>query len=210
MIYSALSCDELVRACAEGNAEAWEEFVRRFTSVISTAIWRVMRRHGEYDPALNQDLIQDTFFKLCDDNFRVLRNFKPQYEDAIYGMTGKVAANIARDHYRKRPLPVIDCDVSEVTDFIPDRHAPDSDHLEFRRLCQQVDQILRAHCTARDREIFWLYYGENGLTASEIAKISRFKLNEKGVESVLHRLKCLVRRKLAERQENGEGPDKAA
>ncbi len=39
MIYSSLSCDELVRACAEsGDAEAWQEFVCRFERLIGIVV----------------------------------------------------------------------------------------------------------------------------------------------------------------------------
>jgi RNA polymerase sigma-70 factor (ECF subfamily) len=212
MSYSSLSAEELVRACSEsGNAEAWEEFVRRFGPVINKAIWRIVLRHGEYDPALIEDLSQDTFVKLCADDFRVLRKFKSQHENAFYGMAGKVAANVARDHYRPARPPISDCDLSDLEDFLADPHASGPGQIERRILFQEIDCILCAFCSARDREIFWLYYGENGLTAGEIARIDRFNLDESGVESVIHRLKCLVRRKIAEQNENGnQGPDKAA
>jgi RNA polymerase sigma-70 factor (ECF subfamily) len=198
MSYRSLSCDELVRACAEGNAEAWEEFVRRFQPVISGAIWRIARRYGDNNSATIAELIQDTYLKICKDNFLVLRAFKAHHEDAFYGWLKVVTTRVALDHYRRRSLPVVDCELTEIEPFIRALHVSSSDHLEFRRLCQQVDYILCAHCTARDREIFWLYYGEMGLTAAEITKIRRFNLDESGVESVIQRLKSLVRRKLAE------------
>jgi RNA polymerase sigma-70 factor (ECF subfamily) len=200
MDYSSLSCDELVRACAHGNAEAWNEFVRRFERRISLAVLRVMLRYEKYNAALIEDLVQETFYKLCANDFRVLRRFKPQHENAIYPMVAVIGANTARDHYRKRLLPVIDCDVSEVAEFTPDPRPLGSDHVEQVMALEKVDCILRKHCSARDREIFWLNHGANGFTAAEIGMMSRFNLNEKGVESVLHRLKCLVRQKLAEEE----------
>lgn len=212
MIYNSLSCDELVRACAEsGNDEAWKEFVCRFGPVINRAIWRVARRYGDSDSATIQELVSDTYVKFLDDNCRVLRNFKARYPNAFYGMAGTVAANVARDHYRPARPPISDCDLSDLEDFLTDPHASGSGQIERRILFQEIDRILCAHCTSRDREIFWLYYSQIGLTAAEISRISRFNLDESGVESVLHRLKSLVRRKLAEKNENGgSDPDKAA
>ncbi|HKV92289.1 MAG TPA: sigma-70 family RNA polymerase sigma factor [Candidatus Angelobacter sp.] len=203
MIYSSLSCDELVRACAEGNTEAWEEFVRRFRPVINAAIWRIVLRQGKYDPDLIKDLAQDTFFKLCADNFRVLRRFNPQHENAFYGMVQKVSASVAYDYFRKiyspkRGAGKAEVELSEAEAFIPDSRATGSDRLEQLMQLQEIDCVLRAHCSARDREIFWLNHGANGFTAAEIAKMHRFQLNEKGVESVLHRLKSLLREKLVE------------
>lgn len=100
MSYSSLSCDELVRACAEsGNAEAWQEFVCRFEKHIKLVIWRVARRWGEDSPTVIQDLVQDTYVKVCADDCRFLRNFKPQHEDAFFGMLKVTAANVARDYF---------------------------------------------------------------------------------------------------------------
>jgi RNA polymerase sigma factor (sigma-70 family) len=208
MDYISLSCDELVRACAEGNAEAWVEFVRRFQPRIGLAILRIMLRHEKYNAELIKDLVQETFGKLCANNFQVLRKFKPKHENAIYPMVAVMGCNTARDHYRKRPLPIIDGDVSEFPDFTPDPRPSTSDHLEQQIKLEKIDRILHKHCSPRDREIFWLKH-RHGFTAAEIARMSRFNLTEKGVESVLHRLWSMVRQKLAEEEEDGD-PDKAA
>jgi RNA polymerase sigma factor (sigma-70 family) len=212
MIYRSLSCDDLVRACIDSdNAEAWQEFVCRFEPVIRGVIWRVTLSHGDRDHGLIEDLIQDTFFKFCDNERRVLRKFESRHEYAFFGMVKTVAWNVARDHYRKPRPPLIDGELSEVEPFLPDPETLNSDHFDRPVLCQDVDRILSAYASARDREIFWLYFGEIGFTAAEIAGIRRFDLDESGVESVIQRLKCLVRRKLAEREGNGpRGPDKAA
>ena len=201
MIYRSLSCDELVRACVDsGNAEAWQEFVRRFEPLISLVLLRIARRYGEYDPALIEDLVQDTFGKFCANDCRVLRNFKALHENAFYGMAKKTAANVGHDHFRKRHAlrsgsGKSDVELSEVEAFIPDPRASTSDHLDHGILLQEIDGILHVSCSERDREIFWLYHRET-LTAAEIAGINRFELGEKGVESVLHRLKSLIREKL--------------
>ena len=75
MDYSSFSCDELVRACATSkDPEAWEQFVCRFEKTIRVAVWRVTKRYGQNDSALVQDLVQDTFAKICGDNNRFLRD----------------------------------------------------------------------------------------------------------------------------------------
>jgi RNA polymerase sigma-70 factor (ECF subfamily) len=210
MNYSSLSCDELVRACVDtANAEAWQEFIHRFHPVISGAIWCIARRHRDNNSETVAELVQDTYYKFCADNCRLLRRFKPYHEYACHAWVKVVAMNVARDHYRPSSPAMIADDISELENLLVDSRASNPSHLERRLLIDKIDSILGVDCSPRDKEIFWLYYG-SGLTAAEIAKIPHFNLTEKGVESVIHRLTALVRRKLAEERENGEGPDKAA
>jgi hypothetical protein len=103
MNYSSLSCDELIRACAEsGTFEAWEEFLRRFGRQISLVVWRVARQYGEKNNAIVEDLRQETLKKVCEDDCRLLREFNPHHEDAFYGMLKIMAANVAHDYFRAR------------------------------------------------------------------------------------------------------------
>jgi RNA polymerase sigma-70 factor (ECF subfamily) len=203
MDYRSLSCDELVRACAESrNPEAWEEFVCRFEKPIRIAIWRIARRYGKNNNALVKDLVQETFTKVCDDNCRLLRQFKPSYQDAFFGMLSITAANVARDYFRatmssKRGSGKVDSELNEVKVSVA-AHSSVSD-IERQVLLLEVARTLNSICPEeRDREIFWLHYRQ-GLTASHIAKISHYGLTAKGVESILHRLRVQLRSKLAER-----------
>src|SRR5882724_6490517 len=83
MSYSSLSAEELVRACSEsGNAEAWEEFVRRFRLGIASAVRRIAYRYGKPDDGVTDKLMQDTYSKVCNDRCRMLPGFKPQHPDA--------------------------------------------------------------------------------------------------------------------------------
>ena len=84
--YAVISPAELVVACLqEGNESAWVEFVRRFQPLIARVALRVARQWGEPSPQVIDDLIQETYLKLCAERLRVLRNFKSAHEDAIYG-----------------------------------------------------------------------------------------------------------------------------
>src|SRR6516165_12566615 len=99
MEYIALSAEDLVRACSQtGDSAAWEEFVRRFHRLIATVALRVARRWGDFSPQAVDDLIQETYLKLCASNFRILRSFKSQHPDAFYGYLKVVTANLVHDH----------------------------------------------------------------------------------------------------------------
>jgi RNA polymerase sigma-70 factor (ECF subfamily) len=215
MSYSSLSAEELVRACSEsGNAEAWEEFVRRFRLVISSAIRRIALRYGVHNNAVIDDLIQDTYLKVCKDSCRILRDFKPQHPDAFFGMLKVTAANIAHDYFRredtvKHGRGVVEVELRDVEEFIPDSRSTGPASIEREIVLREIDDILSEISTvaaARDREIFWLYYRQ-GFTAQAIAAIPGYKIGTKGVESIIHRLTCYVRQRMAEKdsQASSEG-----
>lgn len=206
MNYSAFSTEELLNACVEReNSEAWEEFVRRFHKFIGTVVLRVARRWGETNAAVIDDLIQDTYLKICADNCRLLRDFQATHPNAFFGMLKVTAANVTHDYFRarrseKRGSGAAESELSEVEAFVEDRHASGPAQMERVMLLRQIDGILTGTSSpsaTRDREIFWLYYGQ-GFTADAIAAIASFKLTVKGVESLLYRLKRLVRQSLAE------------
>jgi RNA polymerase sigma-70 factor, ECF subfamily len=210
MNYSSLSCDELIRVCAEAKIpEAWDEFVRRFEKVIRVAVWRVAQRHGKSNSALIQDLVQDTFTKVCDNDCRLLRDFKSSHEDAFFGMIGIIAANTARDYFRKRNSDKrgsgqenIELDEASALSV---KSSSVSDDMERRILLQEIDQILREICSEeRNREIFWLHYRQ-GLTVTHIAKIAHYGLTAKAVENILYRLRSQLRAKVAERLSSSLG-----
>lgn len=207
MPYSSLSAEELVRACAESeNAEAWEEFVRRFRLIIGSAIRRVALRYGVRSDTVIDDLIQDTYLKVCADDCRMLRDFRPQHPDAFFGMMKVTAVNIAHDHFRarrsaKRGAGTAETDLADVDGFVPDSRSTGPASIEREILLREIDDMLSDMATplaTRDREIFWLH-NRQGFTAKDIAAIPFYKLSTKGVESILHRLTCYLRKSLVER-----------
>jgi RNA polymerase sigma-70 factor (ECF subfamily) len=203
MIYSSLSCNELVRACSESeNAEAWEEFVCRFGKFITVVLARVARRYGENSSSVIEDLVQETYAKVCNDNCRLLRDFEPQHQDAFFGMLKVTAANVAHDYFRsrrsyKRGSGKVESELDQAGGLPPDPSFANQDRIEREILLQEIDRILISLMLGeRDREIFWLHYRQ-GLTASAIAEIPGYGLTAKGVESILHRLRGQLRARLA-------------
>ncbi len=205
MNYSSLSCDELVRACAESDdPEIWQEFVCRFTPLISITVSRVTYRYGLRDPELVKDLVQDTFVKICANNRRLLRDFKPQFPNAFFGMVKVTANHVAHDHIRKFGVPkpgpgIVDVELDEAEEFAQGLLADSETNMENLLRLQEVEECLRDKFDARDQEIFWLYFRYE-LTAREISAIPSYKLSEKGVESVIQRVKHHVRENLGEPQ----------
>jgi RNA polymerase sigma-70 factor (ECF subfamily) len=217
MKYATFSANQLARACAYSEeAEAWEEFVRRFMPTIATVVRRILMRYGESSPFLIQDLVQETFFKCLADDRRLLRKFEPRYEDAFYGMLKVTATNLVHDHFRARPLPIrlgkADVELSEVENVMPSTSSGPGQmghNVRMREVEEALQSITSSSSSGeRDREIFWLHH-RFGFTANEIAAIPTFRLTDKGVESILHRLKIQLREWFVENEENEELDEEA-
>src|SRR6185312_2447262 len=103
-----LTDEELVRLLLatrdeELRADLWVEFWRRFHPVIARTIRRRILRYTRWvDPDRVDDLVQDTFLKICKDNYKVLRNFEFWHENAFPGFLKVMAANVVEDDIRKR------------------------------------------------------------------------------------------------------------
>jgi RNA polymerase sigma-70 factor, ECF subfamily len=204
--YSELSPVELFRACAQkGDAVCWQEFMRRFNPVIARSILRVAIRNGAADNSLIDDLIQETYLKICGNECKLLRTFTPQHEDSAFGFLKVVAARIAQDFFKSRSAEkrAPETKAEELKDAsTPSATTGAKDALssaERAVLIGQIDRTLVAVIPAseldRARRVFWLYY-RAGCTASSIASIPALGLTTKGVESLLFRTTRVVRESL--------------
>jgi RNA polymerase sigma-70 factor, ECF subfamily len=198
--YLQYPSEELLKACAGSKDErAWAEFIRRFHTVIAGAVLRTARSWGESSLLQLDDLIQDTYLKLCEDDCRLLSSFQPHHENSIYGFLKVVAANVVHDHFKSAQAAKRGAGRA-IAEPINIDSVPVNDD-SFNRLAQrlqleQVDRILRQVTAGKDQErkctIFWLRHRQ-GFTASEIAAIPSVELTTEGVESVLLRLAIMIR-----------------
>jgi RNA polymerase sigma-70 factor (ECF subfamily) len=208
--YASVPTEQLILACVQTNAaHAWEEFVRRFNPLIARVAVRTAHRWGERSPSVFDDLVQETYLKLCAENCRLLRTFEASKPGALYGYLKVVTANVVHDHFKSARAAkrgageaTEDIDVEEIcasSAFQPS--SSDQASIERTILFQEIDQLLSKSIPAeelsRSRLIFWLYY-RSGLSASAIALLPNIHLTTKGVESVLLRLTRLVRAILTE------------
>jgi RNA polymerase sigma-70 factor (ECF subfamily) len=202
-----LSAQELVQLCLSSQDEApWFEFVQRFRPLIFGVVSKSLRRWVPPDRAVIDDLIQDTFLKLCANNFRALREFEYEHENSLFGFLKKVASNVVQDHIRsaysqKRGSGREEEDIEKVS-TTTSYSASFADEAHRDILIGEIKQCLDQHVDdsqfPRDSAIFWLYY-KQGLTAKAISQIPAIGLTVKGVESTLLRLTRLVRAKLTEK-----------
>lgn len=210
MDYSAISPEQLVAVCVQGEDQAaWLEFVHRFQRLIATVVVRTAHRWGEASPAVLDELVQETYLKLCADRCRLLRKFEFRQPGAIYGYLKVVTTNVVHDHFKgahaakrgsgEAPQPIEAAGSRTVGSSL---HSSSTQaDIERTILIDEIDQQLRAAVAAKDltrsRLVFWLHY-RSGMSPSAIAAIPQIGLTTKGVESMLLRLTRLVRRALSQ------------
>ena len=209
--FAQLSPDALIQVCINGEAAAWEEFMRRYHRLIAGVVFRTTQKWAESSPATIDDLIQEIYLKLCADDYRLLRAYHPKHPDAIYGYLKVIAANVVHDrlkalHSEKRGGDQIVGDLTTLENRSAGAGAGASGNeqaMEREILLREIDAHLNASLSGdtadRDRTIFWLYYRQ-GFTTKAIALLPAIGLTMKGVESTIFRLTKLVRRRMVETQ----------
>ena len=191
------SVNDLAKACARSaDAAEWAEFLRRCTPLASLVALRVSRSWVSFSsPATVNDIVQEIFMKLCEQERRILREFEPRGEDSFLGLLRLVSASVANDYFRrthsaKRGGKVVTMALAEEGAPGPTASIHPTARLDQEVLLSQLDQKLRSApevICERDRALFWLYYRQ-GLTAEEIAGHAGAGLTPKGVESALRRV----------------------
>lgn len=189
---------ELIRACLEtGDKAAWEEFIRRVHPVVASSALRTARRFRTTSPGLVEDLVQETFIRICANQCRVLREAHLENPEGIFSLVKTIAIHATYDHFRtglagKRGggQPELPLDTFAESGIAGSEGLPS---IERRILIREIDDYLAAEVKRpADRWIFWLRY-RHGLTAEEIAAVPGIGLRPDGVESLIRRLTDRVR-----------------
>jgi len=200
-----MSAEELVRACAESNDRgAWEEFVSRFHRAITLSVIHTSHQWSALPRQLVDDLVQETYLKLCADKCSLLLDFALEHPEAILGYIRTIAANVVHDHFRSRYSQkrgggqahesLEGIDPAAIVNSLGSPGA-----MERQVLLKQIHQCLETCCAGpdqeRDRLIFWLHY-QQGMSAKAISALPAVGLTPKGVESAILRLTRLVRQQI--------------
>ncbi len=161
-------------------------------------------------PSVVDDIVQEVFLKICEQERRILRTFEPRGEDSFFGLLRIVTGSVANDYFRRQysakrggkvvSMPLLE-DHAQGSADKTDATA----RVQHSALLEQLDRKLRGapqSISERDRALFWLYYLQ-GYTAEEIAHVSQVGLTPKGVESALRRVTAWLRSEVA--RETGAG-----
>ena len=197
-----MSVEELIRACAESNdGAAWGEFVARFQRPISLSIQRTACQWGTVLPQIVDDLVQETYLKVCADRCRLLLDFATRHPDLAIAYIKTIAVNVAHDHFKslhsqKRGEGETDQlpEDAELPTHSGRLGAPGA--MEREVLLEEINRCVETCSAGPDQErdclIFWLYY-QQGMTAKAIAALPTVRLTAKGVEAAIFRLTRQVR-----------------
>ena len=197
--YSQLDTLDLVDQClTTNNADVWQEFIRRFQPMIAGVVARAASRWVPVSESIVDDLVQETYIKLCAENCRRLREFESRCDESIYGYIKSIAYSVTLDYFKKhyaskrgaRLRSNMDADTSL-------RLVGKESSVELNLLLHELEELSGQGMEGkRDRLIFNLYY-RKGYATKEIAQICRLGLSQKGVESCLHRLIERLRKRVA-------------
>jgi len=183
--------------------------MRRFHGLIQRTVVRTAQHWGAAQPALLDDLVQETYAKLCTDGCRLLREFECSHPDAVFGFLKVLTANVVHDHFRaqhaaKRGERVQAALPEGAEPAAGESHAGHPRAIEREILLHELEAMLAGGAPAaatanaaeeRDALIFRLYY-RDGLTAAAIAAQPQLGLSAKGVESAILRMTRALRERV--------------
>ncbi|MGE5270654.1 MAG: RNA polymerase sigma factor [Thiohalocapsa sp.] len=145
--------DALPDPLLNGDAAAWESFVRRYGGLIVAAVRGVAQ-----SPADVEDLAQEVFVRLCKDDFRLLRSYDPVRAGLSTWLT-IVARSTARDALRRRRIDAVPIEAVPEAQLAVDPVEP------VRKL-----KLPQALLSPRQREILAMLY-DREMDVAEIAGV---------------------------------------
>ena len=166
---------ELVGRALAGSERAYREIVRRYERSVFGLIARIVR-----DPALAEDLAQETFVKA----FARLDTYDPQRKLSTWLL--RIAHNHAIDSTRRRSIDTVPLDVVEAGEPMALAGRRDETPAELAERAELAKAIEAAIGRLRPehRELVVLRY-QQGLAYEELVEVTGLPLGT--VKSYLHR-----------------------
>jgi RNA polymerase sigma-70 factor (ECF subfamily) len=150
---------DLIRRCLGGDSGAWDEFVRRYVRLVAYVVRDTLRRSGRESEEDVDDVTEEIYAHLVDQDYRVLRNLREPYN--LKAWLAVVARRKARDHARRRTLAPVSLDQPAAGGL---RSAPLERMLGFRvdPASEEGEEVRRAveaaPLNARERLMVSLYF----------------------------------------------------
>lgn len=207
IVYEQLTPGQLLAECFKGAAGGWNEFARRSHQLIGAVAQRTARTWGETRTSVVEDLVQETYIKLFAHQCAELKKFTSTDPNAFAGFLKVFTANVVYEHFRHSRLmhklaleSAADSSVRPAN-RVADLNTGTAEQNDTNILLAEIDEVLLATVSERDRTIFWLYY-RHGCTSGQIAAIPTIGLTVRGVESVIFRVTKLLKQRLSLDVEN--------
>ena len=180
----------LVLACADGDREAWEAFVRGYGPLLRALGRRMLlRRTGRASDADVEEVISQVFVALCRGDRRLLRRYRPEFRLSTY--LGVICRTEVGKLLRRKALPSVATDFADGGERV-DRADPAAESplsaLERRERTGALEEVHRAlaHLGTRDRLLISLRFID-GQDYGRIAAVLR--VAPESVGQLLHRAK---------------------
>lgn len=95
---------EFLKRCFEGEKSAWDEFLKRYSRLIYSYIYHGLKLKGKdlVDSDEVENLFQEIFVFLTQDNFKKLRTFKAKNGCSLASWLRVVVVNYTIDYLRKK------------------------------------------------------------------------------------------------------------
>ena len=185
---------QLLGRCLESRkGSEWEPFIRQIHPSVVAGVISTLARVGISSRQVVEDLVQETFLKLCAQDSRVLRSFQAGDSNGLKAYIRVIASSTtldflrARDAQKRIKTPI---SLEGGTFEILSSHNPEAE-AGRKQLLEHIDSCL-ADQKDRDRRIFWLYHRQ-GFTPKAIADLPGIALATGGVETIVYRLTRAVR-----------------
>lgn len=215
-----LTTEVLVRRCRQRppDEDAWQEFVRRYHSVITANVVNAFHlkagpefeRRPQFSQNSIDDLVQTVYFRLIEDNCRVLNAFRGELQNSLPAYLTMISRNVVKDHFRgikagKRPK--ISFSLDELMETGGDGgllkglssgiDGKPSGTPTAEISIAEIDALLMKALNRKDRDrnilIFKLRYCDE-LTLEEIRDALKLDMSTKGIASILSRITARIRR----------------
>jgi RNA polymerase sigma factor (sigma-70 family) len=180
---------ELFRLCAEGNREAWDFLVDKYSKLIYNAIYTTMRMYSSaFQREDVEDIFSQVFVALLDDNYRRLGQFRGDRHSSAATWLSVIAMNTTRNHLSRTKIHLSLDDESTTGEAIrsqtkspqPSAYEQLSDAQEHRVLELLIEKL-------KPQEKLILKYHREGLSSKEIGAIVGKTQN--AIDSLLSRIR---------------------
>lgn len=208
----------LIKACASRleNQKAWLEFLRRFDRHIKLS---VLRAHRFFSISFLEkvivkedikDLVQEVYIRLFKNDCKVLKNFKPKYENAIYAYLSIMCTSVVKDFFkkfgrlkRKGYLESIDerSDINKENKLINKslssfvRTNAEKQIIE-KDLLEKIKSHYNSTNSKKDdkrKELIFQLYFVHGLSITDISRIKGLNISLSNANTIIWRMKRNIR-----------------
>ena len=151
---------ELIQGCIEKDKAAWDAFVEKFARLICCTIHRTFAFYGRpIGERVKEDLLQDVFVYLCEDNGRSFRAFQGKNGCKFSSYLSVITQRKAIDYLRKLKTDCLSSGIPDegVLTERPDTGQTIDETLEQQDFVETAEDLL-AHLQNQEAHLCRLFF----------------------------------------------------